>query len=64
MTKREWVREPDDEAVRNLQRTLQGAVKRLSEDLYSGEVPGQFLGRFAVSSTQPRIFLEMGNPKV
>eukprot|EP00438_Fugacium_kawagutii_P004726 Skav217806 [mRNA] locus=scaffold1782:589936:610591:- [translate_table: standard] len=37
MKKREWVREPEDEAVRNLQRTLQGAVKRLSEDLYSGE---------------------------
>lgn len=44
MKKRDWVREPDDEAVRNLQRTLQGAVKRLSEDLYSGEAPkGQLI---------------------
>ena len=37
LEKREWIQEPDDPGVRSLQQTVQGAVKRLSEDLYSGE---------------------------
>ena len=39
LAKRVWVKEPEDEGIRALQSTVQGAVKRLSEDLYSGEVP-------------------------
>ncbi|CAE7224233.1 NOV [Symbiodinium pilosum] len=34
---RKWIKEPEDPGVRSLQQTVQGAVKRLSEDLYSGE---------------------------
>ncbi|CAK9043761.1 Protein NO VEIN (Protein EMBRYO DEFECTIVE 2597), partial [Durusdinium trenchii] len=37
LAKRVWVKEPEDEGIRALQSTVQGAVKRLSEDLYSGE---------------------------
>ena len=37
LDKRAWVREPEDLGIRALQRTVQGAVTRLSEDLYSGE---------------------------
>ncbi|CAE7263122.1 NOV [Symbiodinium natans] len=37
LEKRSWIKEPEDPGVRSLQRTVQGAVKRLSEDLYSGE---------------------------
>ena len=37
LDKRVWVREPEDPGIRALQRTVQGAVTRLSEDLYSGE---------------------------
>ncbi|OLP79848.1 hypothetical protein AK812_SmicGene39802 [Symbiodinium microadriaticum] len=37
LEKREWIKEPEDAGVRSLQQTVQGAVKRLSEDLYSGE---------------------------
>ncbi|CAJ1374477.1 unnamed protein product [Effrenium voratum] len=37
LEKRVWIQEPEDEGVRALQSTVQGAVKRLSEDLYSGE---------------------------
>ena len=39
LAKRVWVKEPEDEGIRALQSTVQGAVKRLSEDLYSGEAP-------------------------
>eukprot|EP00392_Amoebophrya_sp_AT5.2_P009813 g9841.t1 len=34
---RYWLREPADERIRSLQKTLQGAVSRLAADLYSGE---------------------------
>ncbi|CAD7937212.1 unnamed protein product [Amoebophrya sp. A120] len=34
---RHWLREPQDERIRSLQKTLQGAVSRLAADLYSGE---------------------------
>eukprot|EP00392_Amoebophrya_sp_AT5.2_P005776 g5786.t1 len=34
---RNWVREPEDERIRSLQQTVQGAVVRLAADLYSGE---------------------------
>lgn len=37
LDKRVWVREPEDPGIRGLQSTVQGAVTRLSEDLYSGE---------------------------
>ncbi|CAE8595693.1 unnamed protein product, partial [Polarella glacialis] len=37
LAKRVWIKEPEDVRVRSLQRTVQGSVKRLSEDLYSGE---------------------------
>ncbi|CAD7962835.1 unnamed protein product [Amoebophrya sp. A25] len=35
--KRCWIRPPEDERIRSLQKTLQGAVQRLAADLYSGE---------------------------
>ena len=34
---RSWIREPEDERIRSLQKTVQGAVTRLAADLYSGE---------------------------
>ena len=37
LDKRVWVREPEDPGIRGLHGTVQGAVTRLSEDLYSGE---------------------------
>ncbi|CAK9005017.1 unnamed protein product [Durusdinium trenchii] len=35
---REWLQRPLHSALRSLQQTVQGAVKRLADDLYSGEV--------------------------